>query len=133
MPKVFYTEKDIEDMAKRGILTLELNDDVVLTDLAYEKANRLGFKLIRDKPENPPAAPVRPYLSQQPSHWPLETPSHAPAQPAPMPTAISTSSPKQDDLHERIRSAVISRMGNQVDAALLDTIIQRVMASTGVK
>jgi hypothetical protein len=133
MPKVFYTEKDIEDMAKRGLLTLELGDDVVLTDLAYEKANRLGFKLIRDKPENPPAAPVRPYLSQRPSHWPLETATRAPAQPAPVATPVSTPGPGPDDLHQRIRSAVIARMGNQVDATLLDTIIQRVLASTGVK
>ena len=65
MPKVFYTEKDIEDMVKRGTLSLEMNDNVVLTDLAYEKANRLGLKLVRDKPENPPAAPVRPYVVQQ--------------------------------------------------------------------
>jgi hypothetical protein len=46
MPKTFYTEIDIEDMVKRGTLSLEINDNVVLTDLAYEKANRLGVKLI---------------------------------------------------------------------------------------
>lgn len=128
MPKVFYTEKDIEDMAKRGVLSLEINDNVVLTDLAYEKANRLGFKLIRDKPENPPAAPVRPYLSQLPPHRLSE-----PARPAPPAGTVSATGATHDDLHQRIRSAVISRMGNQVDAVLLDTIIQRVLASTGVK
>ncbi len=66
MPKEFYTEKDIEDMVKRGVMSLEINDNVVLTDLAYEKANRLGMKLIRAQSDNPPAAPVRPYLSERP-------------------------------------------------------------------
>lgn len=120
MPKVFYTEIDIENMVKSGILSLELNDNVVLTDLAYEKANRLGMKLVRDKPENPPAAPVRPYIAQQQKQ--LEA---SPGAGAPPPAA--------SDLAQRIHKAVVTRMGNQVDPALLDAIIQRVLASTGVK
>ena len=122
MPKTFYTEIDIEDMVKRGILSLEINDNVVLTDLAYEKANRLGVKLIRDKPENPPAAPVRPYLAQQMPQKQMEA---TPDVGVPPPTA--------NDLTQRIHSAVVARLGNQVDPALLDTIIQRVLTSTGVK
>jgi hypothetical protein len=122
MAKVFYTEIDIEDMVKRGTLSLEINDNVVLTDLAYEKANRLGLKLVRDKPDNPPAAPVRPYLSQQASQKQPEVASQVPA-----PRAT------ESDLQQRIRSAVLTRMGNQVDPALLDAIIQRVLTSTGVK
>jgi len=62
MSKVFYTEKDIEDLFARGVMTLEVNDQVVLTELAYEKAKRLGLKLLQQSPDNPPAAPVRPYL-----------------------------------------------------------------------
>ncbi len=116
MPKTFYTEHDIEDMAKRGIMSLDINDNIVLTDLAYEKAQRLGLKLVRDKADNPPAAPVRPYIAQASASRPSEAP--------PTPTA---------DLPARIRSAVIARLGNQVDSALLDTIIQRVLTSTGVK
>src|SRR5512137_2001518 len=64
MPKEFYTERDIEDMFKRGILSLQVNDNVVLTELAYEKANRLGMQLLRERAVEPPAAPVRPYISQ---------------------------------------------------------------------
>jgi len=122
MPKVFYTEIDIEDMVRRGILSLEINDNVVLTDLAYEKANRLGMKLVRDKPENPPAAPVRPYIAQLNPQKQLGATSAADA---PRPAA--------SDLAQRIRNEVTARLGNQVDPALLDTIIQRVLASTGVK
>jgi hypothetical protein len=46
-------------------MSLALNDNVVLTDLAYEKARRLGMSLISPQATTPPAAPVRPYLSQQ--------------------------------------------------------------------
>jgi hypothetical protein len=123
MPKEFYTEKDIEDLVKRGILTLEVNDNVALTDLAYEKANRLGVKLVQARPDTPPAAPVRPYVSQ-----PARSAAVLPASAAP-----ASSRPADGDLHGRIRSAVIARLGNQVDPALLDVIIQRVLKSTGVK
>ena len=60
MPKQFYTEHDIEDMARKGIKSLQVTDDVVLTELAYEKAKRLDFQLVSNRADNPPAAPVRP-------------------------------------------------------------------------
>ena len=119
MPKVFYTEIDIVDMVKRGVLSLEVNDDVVLTDLAYEKANQLGMRLLRDKPDNPPAAPVRPYIAQQAYQK--------------QPEAVPAASPAEGEVHKRIHEAVVAKMGSQVDPALLDAIIQRVLASTGVK
>ncbi len=37
------------------------------------------------------------------------------------------------ELRERIKSAVIARLGSQVDGNLLDVIIQRVLNQTGVK
>lgn len=117
MAKEFYTERDIEDMVKRGVTTLQLNDDIVLTELAYEKAQRLGMQLHRDRPIQPPAAPVRPYLSQGSS-------------PAQAPVSQPAASP---DLANRIREAVNARLGTQVDPQLLDVIIQRVLKSTGVK
>jgi hypothetical protein len=132
MPKEFYTERDIEDMVKRGILSLEINDNVVLTDLAYEKANRLGMRLVRDKAENPPGAPVRPYIAQNQVR--SAAPSNGAA--ASVPAGNSGVPAPQIDganLHQRIRSAVIARLGSQVDAALLDVIIDRVLQSTGLK
>ena len=124
MPKEFYTEKDIEDLVKRGVMSLDVNENVVLTELAYEKANRLGMKLVRSQADNPPAAPVRPYLSEKLAGRPA-----APAASMPPPAAP----PAQGDLRGRIRSAVIAKLGNQVDAALLDSIIERVLKSTGMK
>ena len=46
-------------------MSLTLNDNIVLTDLAYEKAKRLGMSLVTAKAYKPPAAPVRPYISKE--------------------------------------------------------------------
>ena len=133
MPKEFYTEKDIEDLVQRGIRSLQVTENVVLTELAYEKANRLGLQLITDKADNPPAAPIRPYLSEPLTRQTTPAkPTIAPVSPAPMlpPSPISSSA---NDVEKRIRSAVIARLGNQVDAKLLDNIIHRVVKGIGLK
>ncbi len=124
MPKEFYTEKDIEDLVKRGVLSLNVGDDCVLTDLAYEKANRLGMKLIRSNPDNPPGAPVRPYILQK---------AAATAAAAFNPTATPPPPATLSDLSGNIRRAVIAKLGTQVDPALLESIIERVLKSTGLK
>jgi hypothetical protein len=116
MPKKFYSEADIEDLVKRGIRSLVVDDGVVLTDLAYEKALRSGLQLVGDQSANPPAAPVRPYVEE---HQVRQANQVTPA----------TSS----ELHQRIRKAVIAKLGSQVDPALLDTIISRVLQNTGLK
>jgi hypothetical protein len=116
MPKKFYSEDDIEDLVKRGIHSMVVDDGVVLTDLAYEKARQLGMQLVGSGSEQPPAAPVRPYVSQQQTTAAQGSPS-SPA----------------SDLHQRIRQAVIARLGSQVDPTLLDTIISRVLQNTGLK
>lgn len=46
-------------------MSITLNDNIVLTDLAYEKARLLGMSLVTAKAHQPPAAPVRPYLSKE--------------------------------------------------------------------
>jgi hypothetical protein len=117
MAKTFYTEHDIEDIARRGVQSLVLSDDVVLTELAYEKAGRLGLKLVRPV-DTPPSAPVRPYIAKETS---------GASTPPPAPTL--SSSVNTDELKKRIKDAVIARLGSQVDATLLDTIIQRVLAA----
>jgi len=140
MSKEFYTEKDIEDLFKRGIRSLLVNENVVLTELAYEKANRLGLQLLSDRADNPPAAPVRPYLSEVAA--PRSTPTIAPVapsvvtQPQPASTSLpdgSLRSARENTVEQRIRSAVIARLGNQVDAKLLDNIIHRVVKGVGLK
>lgn len=138
MPKEFYTEKDIEDLFQRGIRSLQITDNVVLTELAYEKAKRLDIQLITDRADHPPAAPVRPYISEQQTRRPVATIGPASpsveSQPKPMnrePSVASTQG--ESDIEKRIRSAVIARLGNQVDAKLLDNIIHRVVKGVGLK
>jgi len=120
MAKQFYTERDIEELAKRGVTTLAVGDDVVLTELAYEKAGQLGVRLEKGSPSGPPCAPVRPYIS--------------PAQPRDVACSGSgrPSAAERTDLPTRIRDAVTAKLGALIDPALLDLIIQRVLKSTGV-
>ena len=137
MPKEFYTEKDIEDLFKRGIRSLQVTENVVLTELAYEKAKRLDFQLITDRADNPPAAPVRPYISEPQARRPVPTigpaTPAAESQPQPAFTPALSQGERKKDIENRIRSAVIARLGNQVDAKLLDNIIHRVVKSVGLK
>lgn len=51
MAKTFYTERDIEEMYARGVTSIDIHDDVVLTDLARERALKLGMRLARVKPD----------------------------------------------------------------------------------
>lgn len=153
MPKEFYTERDIEDLFQRGIRSLQVSENVVLTELAYEKAKGLGVQLITDRADNPPAAPVRPYIAEQQTSRPVPTigpaSSSAESLPKPLiprvpdehrhsgersePSGGAAVTQKRDDVEQRIRSAVIARLGNQVDAKLLDNIIHRVVKSVGLK
>lgn len=138
MSKKFFTDKDIDELHHEGIQSLQVNDDVVLTDLAYEKAKRLGIQLVFDDVDvPPPAAPVRPYLSdKEPPHAERKlvavSASRAESQPSPTRPADPTGN-GQGNLEKRIRAAVTARLGNQVDSQLLDAIIKRVVKATGLK
>ncbi|MBI5295663.1 MAG: hypothetical protein HY869_09320 [Chloroflexi bacterium] len=128
MVKKFYTEKDIEDLFASGVRSLQVDEDIQMTGMAYEKAQRLGLTLLTNAPDQPPSAPVRPYLSS------------AGSSSAPRPAAVMDKAPslqadplKDSVLAGRIRAAVNARLGDQIDAQLLDTIIRRVLTSTGLK
>jgi hypothetical protein len=134
MAKTFYTEKEIEDLVRSGQRSLVVSEEVVLTDLAYEKANKLGLELRRsDGPAlSAPAAPVRPYINQQaPAARAQSAPKSValPAKPSAVPTAAA---PRRADLRQRVQAAVKARLGDQFDPALLDAIIDRVIDNTGI-
>ena len=117
MPKTFYTELDIEGLHRQGVTSLVINEDVVLTEVAREKAERLGIRLVREH-DTPPSAPVRPYISQAP---------------APRPPARETpGSGSRADLRRKVREAVLARLGNEVDPQLLETIINRGLDNVGI-
>ena len=137
MSKEFYTERDIEELFERGTKSLRITENTVLTELAYEKANRLGLQLLSQEADNPPAAPVRPYLSEAQARPPKPaiTPAAVEAQPTPSPilAPVQAANEKENEIEQRIRSAVIARLGNQVEAKRLDNIIHRVVRSVGLK
>jgi hypothetical protein len=132
MPKEFYTEKDIEDLFQRGIHSLQVTDNVVLTELAYEKATRLGLRLTSERADHPPAAPVRPYLSETGTVRPQQVIAPVARASSALPDG-SLRSARENDIEARIRSAIIAKLGDQVDAKLLDNIIHRVVKSVGLK
>ena len=131
MPKTFYTERDIEDLAKRGVISLVVDDDVVLTDIARDKAMRLGIELLR---EQPPCAPERPYITKLTSPSATQTIIDQPSkQIAPDSTPAGSNQSSGDDLYQQVYDAVIARLGDSVDKKLLDTIIRRVLQTVTSK
>jgi len=100
MPKTFYTERDIDDLHARGVTSLEVNDDIVLTDLARERMFKYGMKARRNEFKEPP----RPQSMSQPAQA------------------------SQEVLVQRVKAAVLARLNGQVDPVLLETVIRRVLA-----
>ena len=113
MGKTFYTDHDIEDLAKQGVQSIDIGDDIVLTDLAVDKARRLGITLVTDKEKEraKTAPPKQPKAATK------------------IKPASSSHSNRSDDLEGRVFKAVKSRLGDQVDNALLRTIVKRVVQS----
>ena len=74
MPKIFYTERDIEDLYHNGVTTLVVNDDIVVTDIGREKAHKLGVEMLKEN-DQPSSAPIRPYITEK------KSPSAAPSLP----------------------------------------------------
>jgi len=132
MPKTFYTERDIEDLAKRGVITLLEDDDVVLTDIAREKAMRLGIEIVH-KFDQPPCAPQRPYITEMVSPSATKPRSEPSASSSISQAPLPRPSTGSDQLHEKVRAEVVARLGDTVDPQLLDTIIRRVLQNIGLK
>lgn len=45
--KIYYTSKDIEELAANGVKQIEINSEVTLTDFARETAAQLGIEMVR--------------------------------------------------------------------------------------
>ena len=111
MPKIFYTERDIDDMKARGITSIDVTDNVVMTDLALERALRYEMKINRIE-HSAPKATYSPSVNIY-AAFPRETPSEASS---------------DAELKQRIKSAVLAKLDGQVDSVLLDAVITRVLA-----
>ncbi len=112
MPKIFYTDHDIADMYARGVTSIDVHDGVVLTDLAVERAFKLGIKLNRVERGPAPSATFSPSVN-------TITVATLPTRPA---------SDDTEQLVRKVRDAVLSRLNGQVDPALLEAVIRKVLA-----
>ncbi len=110
MPKTIYTERDIDDLKARGVTSLDVTDNIVLTDLAVERAMKYEIKLNRVE-HSSPTATYSPSVNIY-AAYPRE----------------SNSASADGELKEKIKSAVLARLNGQVDAALLDAVITRVLS-----
>lgn len=110
MPKIFYTERDIDELKARGITSIDLTDNVVITDLALERAMRYEMKINRVEH----AAPKATYSPSVNTH-----------------AAYQREAPRESasdaELKQKIKSMVLAKLDGQVDGALLDAVITRVL------
>ena len=109
MPKIFYTERDIDDMKVRGVTSIDITDNVVITDLALERAMRYEMKINRADKVSAPKAIFSASVNLV-AAYPRET------------------SASDVELKQKIKSLVLEKLDGQVDAALLDAVITRVLA-----
>lgn len=116
MARTFYTERDIEDLAARGVTELEVNDNVYVTDLALEKMDALGIK-----------RKIMTRASSQSST--ANSPSNPPQTTAPRPSPQTPLSPSErQEVIEKVKSGVIARLGPGVDGTVVDAIVRRVVS-----
>jgi len=112
MAKIFYTERDIDEMRARGVTSVDVTDNVVITDLAVERAMKYDMKINRRDNASAPRASFSSSVNLV-AAYPREA------------------SARDVELKSKIKSAVLARLDGQVDAALLDAVITRVLA--GIK
>lgn len=98
MPKTIYTGSDIEDLARSGAKELAVTDNAYLTDLARERAEKLGIALR--------ATSASTGVSEQ----------------HPIPRENT------DQLVAEVKDEVIAKLGGQVDAAIIERIVRRVVS-----
>lgn len=117
--KTFYTVRDIEDMHAAGVAEIDIHDDVVLTDVAREKAIALGLRL------NPVEQAAEPRQALTPGAFAAGS-SHRPGSASSPPPAGAGAPPA--DLVLKIKKAVADRLGTDKYNDALDVIIPQVMA-----
>ncbi|MDE3091330.1 MAG: hypothetical protein KGJ80_18340 [Chloroflexota bacterium] len=97
MAKQIYTERDVEDLARRGITEIVMADDVYLTDVARERAEKLGVTL------------------------------RASAAPSRAPAAQAAPRGDTEQIVDQVKADVLAKLGPGVDAALIERIVRRVV------
>jgi hypothetical protein len=81
MAKCFLTAREIDEHADKGLKELEIDDNIVVTDIGQERARERGLRLVRVSKAALPE-----------SHLPHQTESH-------------------EEIQKKVRSAVIANLG----------------------
>lgn len=102
MPKVIYTDRDIDDLVRQGVKELVMTDEVYLTDLARERAEKKGLSLRASQANAPASEPGKP-------------------------TAENS-----EGLIRQVKADVVAKLGPEVDAALIERIVRRVVGQLEV-
>ncbi|NJN97340.1 MAG: hypothetical protein HC875_26285 [Anaerolineales bacterium] len=125
--KTFYTERDIADMHAQGVTEIEIDDDVVLTDLARDKAISLGLKmkLVSQRSGQPDSLPRLAVAGK------IQLPAAVVGPASPLPPAPAPPPAAPTDLAAQVKSAVIARLGTTAHNDLLDQVIPQVLARLG--
>ena len=125
MSRIFYTERDIEDLAKRGVTEIEVNDSVYLTDLARETMDKFGIKRKvgggQTASSSVLASPDVANLHAQSA--PAASVSHS------APASGGLSAAEKQEVMDKVKSGVIARLGAGVDASVVEKIVQRVVSA----
>jgi hypothetical protein len=111
MAKIFYTERDVDEMKSRGVTSIDVTENIVITDLALERAMKYEMKIHRVESSPAPKAVYSQSVNLSVSSV------HTMAQ-----------KPIDVDLKQKIKSMVLAKLDGQVDATLLDAVITRVLA-----
>ena len=100
MAKTIYTERDIEDAARRGVKEIAVTDEVYLTDVARERAEKLGIAL-------------RTVVAS-----------------SPQPGTATPSVPKEniEQVVNQVKADVIAKLGHSVDPVIIERIVHRVLS-----
>ncbi len=110
MAKIFYTERDIDEMKARGATSLDITDNVVVTDAALERAMKYDMKINRGDSSSAPKATLSGSVNLVAAYPRMESAGDV-------------------ELKQKIKSAVLAKLDGQVDAAVLDAVISRVVSS----
>jgi hypothetical protein len=113
MARTIYTERDIEDMAKRGVTEIEVNDSVYITDVALELMDKLGIKR---------------KLSGSASPRPTPFAAASTRSSAPSSGGSTLTDAERQQVIDKVKSGVLARLGAGVDSAVVDKIVRKIVA-----
>jgi hypothetical protein len=123
MARIFYTERDIEDLAKRGVTEIEVNDSVYLTDLARETMDKLGIKR---RVSGGQTASSSVLASPDVANLHAQSASAASASHnAPASGGLSVA--EKQEVMDKVKSGVLARLASGVDATVVEQIVKRVV------